>query len=206
MIVVDDRLAMDGAEHSYRASPNFSGELHRPLGIVMHFTAGRGFEQSCDWLCNPKSKASAHVVIGREGQVQQLVAFDRIAWHAGESKWTFEQHRTTVERLNAYTLGIELDNFGHLQRRANGWHTYFGKPVPASDVVIALDETGWHAYTEEQLERAMEVCETLVAAYPSITELLGHSDIAPRRKQDPGPAFPMLSFRSRLFGRQQGEA
>jgi N-acetylmuramoyl-L-alanine amidase len=205
MKVVNHRLVLDGAELDYRSSPNTRGELIGPRAIVMHFTAGRSFEKSCDWLCNPQSKASAHVVIGREGEIAQLVPFDKRAWHAGDSKWTFD--KVDVSGLNAYSIGIELDNFGHLQRRANGWHTYWGAAVPDDDVMIALDGTGWHAYTEQQIDRALEVCTALVQAYRSVGELLGHSDIAPKRKHDPGPAFPMITIRSQLFGRSgEGEA
>lgn len=205
MNVVSHRLLVDGQPLDVRSSPNANDGLLERLAIVMHFTAGRGFAQSCDWLCSPKSRASAHLVIGRGGEVAQLVPFNRRAWHAGSSQWAFG-NGTAVSGLNSYSLGIELDNFGHLQHRASGWHTYWGQRVPDDDVVVALDGTGWHAYSEAQLDRAFEVCEALVDAYPAIRELLGHSDIAPRRKVDPGPAFPMISFRARLFGRENGEA
>ena len=36
-----------------------------------------------------------------------------------------------------------------------------------------------------------------------LEDVVGHEDIAPLRKSDPGPAFPMDSFRSRLLGRGQ---
>jgi N-acetylmuramoyl-L-alanine amidase len=35
--------------------------------------------------------------------------------------------------------------------------------------------------------------------------VIGHDDVAPGRKSDPGPAFPMESFRSRLFGRSDDD-
>jgi N-acetylmuramoyl-L-alanine amidase len=42
----------------------------------------------------------------------------------------------------------------------------------------------------------------LFETYPSLQEIVGHEDIAPHRKKDPGPAFPMSHFRSLVTGRK----
>ena len=60
------------------------------------------------------------------------------------------------------------------------------------------------SFTEVQIERALELVQLLVKSY-NLRDILGHEDIAPGRKSDPGPAFPMSSFRSRLLGRQEEE-
>ena len=57
---------------------------------------------------------------------------------------------------------------------------------------------GWHAYTEAQLAVTLDVCLTLVHHY-ALIDVLGHDDIAPLRKRDPGPAFPMASVRARVL-------
>ena len=131
----------------------------------------------------------------------QTVAFDRVAWHAGRSRWA------GLEGLNGFSIGIELDNAGLLTRRADGWRAWFGAAIPDEEVVVAshrLDDlpAGWQAFTEEQIEAAVEVA-TLVYDKYGLVEVVGHDDIAPERKRDPGPAFPMMSFRSRVEGRSE---
>ena len=201
--VKNHRLHRDGVQVPFVRSPNQSGAIV-PESLVIHFTAGRSAESSLRWLTDARAKASAHLVIGRDGQVTQLVAFNRKAWHAGRSEWAGRSG------LNAFSIGIELDNMGALERRSDGsWGAWFGARVPADEVTEAVHrhETvprGWHAFTEVQLDVALEVSATLVDHY-GLTDLLGHDDVAPRRKQDPGPAFPMAHFRGRVFGRSGEE-
>ena len=52
----------------------------------------------------------------------------------------------------------------------------------------------------EQLLAAAEVANLLVRHY-GLEDVIGHDDIAPERKTDPGPAFPMAAFRARVMGR-----
>lgn len=48
------------------------------------------------------------------------------------------------------------------------------------------------------------LCEALVDTY-QISSILGHEEIAPKRKQDPGPAFPLDQLRDRVLHRNRGE-
>ena len=63
---------------------------------------------------------------------------------------------------------------------------------------------GWNAFQEKQLTVALDVAAALAREY-ELKDVVGHDDIAPGRKWDPGPAFPMNSFRSAVFGREQDE-
>ena len=204
MRIVRHRLRRDdGSAVPFRRSPNQSGEV-TPVYVVMHFTAGASAESSIRWLLDPAARASAHVVVGRDGSLTQLVAFDRSAWHAGRSRWEDR------EELNRWSLGIELDNAGPLQRRGDGWTSSWGARIDPSEVVEAPHRhggptRGWHAFPTEQLLAAAELVNLLVRRY-GIRDVLGHDDIAPGRKSDPGPAFPMESFRARVLGRADGQA
>ena len=101
MKIANHRL-VDGDTVTFVDTANQSSGI-RPLYLVMHYTAGLGLDGAVAWLSNPAAKASAHLVIGRDGRIVQLVAFNRKAWHAGLSRWG------DLEGLNAYSIGIELD-------------------------------------------------------------------------------------------------
>lgn len=199
MRIVDHRLEKEGERPlSFLESPNQGGPCE-PKYLVMHYTAGPGAQQSIDWLTNPDARASAHLVVSREGEVTQLVPLDRVAWHAGVSRWH------GLEGLNRHSIGIELDNAGRLHRQGDTWRSWFGREYPASEVIETRhrhesEPSGWHAFTEAQIEAALAVARTIVRRY-GLRDILGHDDIAPGRKVDPGPAFPMAAFRARVLGR-----
>ncbi len=56
---------------------------------------------------------------------------------------------------------------------------------------IELEGTDEDAYTDVQYETLCAVVSALREAYPSLVEapIVGHCDVAPERKTDPGPAF-----------------
>ncbi|MBZ6076329.1 N-acetylmuramoyl-L-alanine amidase [Microvirga puerhi] len=198
--VKSQRLESNGRPVTYIESPNRGGNL-RPLYLIMHYTAGGSAEGAISWFKDPRAKASAHLVIGRDGEVTQMVPFNRVAWHAGRSSWN------ELEGMNSYAIGIELANAGKLRKNEQGdWVNWASNKVPPAEVTVAThkDETtpaGWQLYTSEQLEAALGVAMALHEAYRFL-DILGHEDVSPRRKVDPGPAFPMISFKSKVLGRQ----
>ncbi len=189
---IKDHILLPKTENpriSYKITPNHSGEFKNnlPDTIILHYTAGYSLQSSAEWLCNPKSKASAHVIIGKSGNIIQLAPFNFITWHAGKSKW---KDRTN---LNNYSIGIELDNAGQLQKREDGYYTWFYKKVDRKNVVLAKHKFDkevkvWEVYTKEQLVSLKALCKLLKKEY-NIKNILGHDDIAPERKKDPGPAL-----------------
>ena len=204
MKIVDHRLCHDdGTPYRFRASPNQGvkgnpGAELRARWLVMHYTAGGSAEESISWLANKAAKASAHVVIAKDGTITQMVPFNRVAWHAGKSQWE------GVDGLNSHSIGIELDGFGIVGDHDGPWRSPGGRTVPAADVLVAThkNETaprGWARYPQVQLDVARELATLLVREY-GLKDVIGHDDIAPGRKQDPGPAFPMAAFRAAAMG------
>jgi N-acetylmuramoyl-L-alanine amidase len=195
-------LHKDGVPVAQRPSPNRGGVL-KPSLLVMHYTGSTSFDGGLRALTDGKAekRVSAHLLIGEDGCVAQLVPFNRIAWHAGESVWHGRQ------LCNSFSVGIEMVNAGLLGKRADGvfYERLTSKTIPASRVALARHKNGspeepWEVYPPAQIEAAIGAAIAICGAY-GIHEIAGHDDIAPRRKIDPGPAFPMVSFQARVLGR-----
>lgn len=135
--------------------------------LVLHYTA-ENLEQSIKKLTIPNA-VSAHYLISDQNpkQIFQLVAEDKRAWHAGVSAW---QGR---ENLNDTSIGIEIVNLGYVPETQN-W-----------------DERIWFPFPGEQVEAVIALAQDIVTRYAiEPTCVVGHMDIAPLRKVDPGPVFP----------------
>ncbi|HTT07618.1 MAG TPA: 1,6-anhydro-N-acetylmuramyl-L-alanine amidase AmpD [Gammaproteobacteria bacterium] len=66
---------------------------------------------------------------------------------------------------------------------------------------IELEGTDTDAYTDAQYARLAGVCRILMRQWPAIGEdrIVGHSDVAPGRKTDPGTGFDWRRFRELLL-------
>lgn len=174
-----------------------------PDSIIIHYTAMKSASSAVKVLANPETKASAHLVIAKDGKIHQLAPFNYRTWHAGVSQYNGRSS------YNNFSIGIEIDNLGWLNKRNDG--TYFRSDIgelEADRKVFKgrhwnpkVSKNYWEAYTEEQVASVIEVCKALKFAY-GIREILGHDEIAPDRKQDPGPAFPMLEVRKEVFNEE----
>jgi len=196
-------LQWDGRAVEQMPSRNTGGAFAAsPRIAVMHFTAGGSARSSAQWFASPQNtNSSAHVVIERDGSVIQCVKFGMVAWHAGKSSWG------KLSGLNHYAIGVELANWGALQAHNGMWLNTAGKPI--ADPVLAVhcngnpdgskQPIGWEPYPEAQFDAAVALVGALREAY-GIKEIVGHDDIAPGRKSDPGPAFDMARFRKLVLG------
>lgn len=194
-------VAEDGDTFLFRESPNQSA-LISPSYLIMHYTAGTTLEEVVEWFLDPEAQSSAHLVIGRAGEIVQMVPFNKKAWHAGVSSWGL------LRDLNQHSIGIELVNAGKLKRRGDGaWISWANVVIPDHEVGAqshGLDgeSLGWHKYTFEQIMSAIKIASLLHEAYRFLG-VLGHQDVSPGRKLDPGPLFPLQSFGSIVLGRSR---
>jgi N-acetylmuramoyl-L-alanine amidase len=167
--------------------------------LVIHFTDGATALSSVSWWRNPKAKgANAHVVIDRDGTIYQCRPFNRTCGHAGPSKWKDPNTGITYLGLNTCSIGIELANGGCDEPGPDGYD--WAKKQPWFKGIKAAHKNGgpvveWEAYPQAQLDACFEVSKLIVARY-KLDDVVGHDDISPGRKIDPGPAFPMAELRA----------
>ncbi len=94
----------------WHPSPNFTARRGggRPSLVVLHYTGMETVQAARGRLCDPAAQVSAHLLIGPDGRVEQLVDIRDRAWHAGQSRWG------SVVDVNSWSIGIELANAGPL--------------------------------------------------------------------------------------------
>lgn len=165
------------------------GRAITPSALVIHYTAGGSTDGAVQTFLN--AGVSAHFVIGRNGELIQMVDTDVAAWHAGVSIWNGRRE------LNQWSIGIELVNWGPLTRNDKGDFISWAKTVvPQSEVYEGQHKNKdckydyWHSYTLRQIAMLKKVVCILREHYGILgTDIVGHDDVSPGRKIDPGPAF-----------------
>ncbi len=152
-------------------SPN---QDNRQMFLILHYTAVSK-DETLALFKDPNFPASSHYFVpelSTNGKftVYRLVPDDKRAWHAGASSWQ------TNSSLNASSIGIEIENLG----------------FPADDEQLPLMQRRWYPFSsKQQIEVLADIILKITKKYEIRPDrILGHSDISPGRKFDPGPLFP----------------
>lgn len=154
------------------------GARPRVKVVVIHYTA-EDFPSSLATLTD--REVSAHYLIPQQpeqkrgqGVIWQLVPESELAWHAGPSFWR------GATRINDTSIGIEIVNRGYTR---------------------TLTGVEWQPFTPAQISVLVALVKDITQRYAITPEnLVGHSDIAPQRKQDPGPLFPWQQLAAQGLG------
>lgn len=135
-------------------------ELLNPLPVMAFFQGTLDHESDPYFDALRDMRVSAHLVVGRHGEVYQAVEFDKRAWHAGRSEFAGRAS------CNDFSIGIEL---------------------------IGPEEG---PFTDAQYYSLNMICSELCGTYEVDAErIVGHRDIAPGRKVDPGADFEYFRIR-----------
>lgn len=143
-------------------SPNFD-ERTLPISLlILHYTGMATGSAALTRMTDAEAKVSAHYMVEEDGSIFQLVDEYKRAWHAGVSEWQGETN------INSNSIGIEI---------VNGGHNF-------------LNEDGsLAAFPDVQINAVIALSKDIMKRHGDLV-VLGHSDIAPARKIDPGEHFP----------------
>lgn len=178
-------------------SPHHSSRQgHDITCCVFHYTGGGRASGTARWFGMKESRVSAHHIVGRDGKLYQCVDHERAAWHAGMSMAMY--HGKPTDSVNLFSIGIELANRGLLLRK--GWSFYyrFGGTLKKyrGPKPVFKDGAYWEPYTQLQIDATKDLIIDISKKHSkAVQHLLGHNEIAPGRKIDPGPLFPWGEFR-----------
>jgi len=147
-----------------RPSPNFNDRRESLDMLVLHYTGMESAQAAEARLCDPAAEVSAHYVVREDGTVVYMVPEDKRAWHAGVARWQGEGD------LNSRSIGVEIVNGGH--------------DVPLADGTLP-------PFPRVQIAAVISLSRAILSRHDiPQTRIVGHSDIAPARKRDPGEHFP----------------
>jgi N-acetyl-anhydromuramyl-L-alanine amidase AmpD len=124
---------------------------------------------------------SAHYLVGRDGTIYQLVAEDRVAFHAGKGKLPFEPYYENS--LNAHSIGIELMAVGSKKDMKMFFSEAHHDQIDRAHI----------GFTEAQYTALAQLTADILRRHPGIKKdrrhIVGHDEYAPARRTDPGELF-----------------
>jgi N-acetyl-anhydromuramyl-L-alanine amidase AmpD len=163
--------------------------------LVIHFTS-ENFAESLRLLSTrTENPVSSHYLVPDPSDatytrgaisVYRLVSEDRRAWHAGRSYWAER------EGLNDQSIGVEIVN-----------QSACIDNDPDTEESTPEDQTcNFIPYADDQIELLVELLQDILARNPDIdpVDVIGHADIAPTRRVDPGPLFPWQKLHEQGIG------
>jgi len=146
--------------------------------VVLHYTAATA-ERSLKLLS--RGGVSVHYLItdAATPHLYRLVPEEWAAWHAGASNWYGQPS------INTTSIGIEIVNAGFVD-------------TPGA--------RQWQPYTPAQVQMLIALLKDIIRRHGIEPQnVVGHSDIAPQRKLDPGPLFPWRELAQAGIGRWYDE-
>lgn len=176
--------------------------VNPPKGLIVHFHAGHrdSRNNSLSTLELGRKNGYKYICLEEDGVLHfpandktdsGIPSFYGHSYHCG----TFH-HKDHV--------GVEVICSGKLSFISGMFKTWFKKVIPVKEVrkVKAVDNivAGYYqAFTSEQEKALVDLCLYLDATYDSFSldRVLGHDEVAPGRKNDPGGSLskPMPKFR-----------
>lgn len=106
-----------------------------------------------------------------------------------------------------YLIGADGRNYQLVSDERRAWHAGSGSwgsftDLNSASIGIELDNDGQSPFAEAQIQSLLVLLEDLCTRLRiPRSQIIGHQDLAPTRKPDPGPLFPWKRLAEAGFGR-----
>ena len=177
--------------------------------IVNHLISSAEFRESPNCSARPSGANVTLLVIHNislpPGQFGGIYISD---FFQNKLDVSVDQYFEEIKHLKV-SSHLLIDRFGKVIQfvpfNKSAWHagiSFFKGQENCNDFSIGIEMEGsdFTEYTNEQYESLKELTLSLMKAYPKIEleSIVGHSDIAPGRKTDPGESFDWVRYKSDL--------
>lgn len=169
-----------------------------PEGALIHWTSGHrnGIKSAGEFQ---RSSGMHYMVIDKDGNVGQGDALNTHGYHGGASAYKGISGTVSDE-----LVGIENQAAGTLRKHGDWFYPWWdegqnlGKNAISPADVVYSERRGniaagyYHKLTQEQMLSNRKVCCWLYLNNPSVFKInfiLGHNEVSPGRKTDPGAAL-----------------
>lgn len=150
-----------------------------PKTIIFHYTAASLGRTLYIFLGHKQNApVTSHYTISPDGIIIQHASESTTAHHAGISYWR------GIKNLNNSSIGIEHVNLGYKEY-----------PDQPDGITVRGDTREWYRFDHKQTQASIALCKKILEDHAiEPRNIVGHGDVAPGRKVDPGPFFPWREF------------
>ena len=147
--------------------------------IVLHHTAGNssGVATIQNWNTDDRGRIATCVTISGagknsvDGEICQAFSSRHWAYHVGVKQEVFRAYKVPYIELDKYSIGIEICNWGQLEKIGDKFYSYVNREVPKEAVTELPEAYKGHKYFHRYTDAQIEAVHDLLVYWKSIYDI-----------------------------------
>lgn len=174
-----------------------------PEGLIIHYTAGSQNQSAYSAIDLANKNGHQYFFIDKDGTLYQQFDLKNWGYHAGKSICPI----TKRENVSRFYAGVEIACPGLLEFKQNKFYTWYNQEIPKDKTryfggtITQRIGGSFHTFTPEQENTLFSLCIMFCEQFDISPQfILGHDEVSPGRKADPGGSLSMSmdEFRDKL--------